>query len=382
MKNGNQKEQEIRIAVFGESGCGKTTLLSSFYSKQRSYAQDQEKDYYLLADDASQGRGLLRDFYRMKDEGLFPEGTDRFSEYSFSFFVSNFEEPSLKIRWYDYPGKWWTNTPSDTEELADQRKCLSCLLESHIGLLIVDGQKFLENGGAYIRTLFAQFFDEIKRQKQEINRRGMEVQNYPDQWIIALSKADLFPENYSAEDFQSQIIKEAHGSCKNLAEFLKGGQVTGQSNYKSYQFGSQYLLLSSAKARNGIIKDSSETLGLELIVPMTLNSSLRKVAEEAPKGALLGIAGGFLASISSLINLINKSDDFLPKKYQLITQLLDIIKVEEISKEGAGYMKRRQDEMIKKGRKIEAAVYAMQRELKRDNSKRLFYCDQIIRIDI
>jgi len=381
MKNGKQKQQEIRIAVFGENGCGKTTLLSSFYGKQKSRNQDQGKDYYLLANDTSKGYNLLRNFYRMKDEGVFPEGTKEFSEYSFSFFVGEFEDPSLQIRWYDYPGGWLTRTPSDEEEMEEKIKCFSSLLESHIGILIVDGQKLLESGGVYIRTLFSQFFNEVMLQKQAMKKQGLEVQNYPDQWIIALSKADLFPPTYSAVDFQYQIINEAHTVCKNIAKFLKNDQAEDLDTYKSYQFGSQYLLLSSAKAVNGVIEDSSETLGLELIVPMTLYSSMRKVLEEAPKGTFFGILGGFLDGVSSLMNLINKTDDFLPKKYQMITQLLEVIKIEEVLTESSSYMKKRQDEMIKKGKILEAAVYAIQLELKRNESKRLFHCDKAIRIE-
>lgn len=65
----------------------------------------------------------------------------------------------------------------------------------------------------------------------------------------------------------------------------------------------------------------------------------------------------------------------------MITQLLEVIKIEEVLTESSSYMKKRQDEMIKKGKNLEAAVYAIQQELKRNESKRLFHCDKAIRIE-
>ena len=57
------KVQEI--AVFGESGSGKTVLLSSFYGATQEPSFGSENSYLVIADDMAQSASLKQIYLRM-----------------------------------------------------------------------------------------------------------------------------------------------------------------------------------------------------------------------------------------------------------------------------------------------------------------------------
>jgi ABC-type dipeptide/oligopeptide/nickel transport system ATPase component len=61
------KVKEQNLAVFGESGSGKTVLLSSFYGAAQVPSFLAESLYQVLPDDTGQGMRLLQNYLKMRN---------------------------------------------------------------------------------------------------------------------------------------------------------------------------------------------------------------------------------------------------------------------------------------------------------------------------
>lgn len=117
----NKVAREQQIAVFGESGSGKTVLLSSFYGLALEQELAGTERFDLLAVDSAQGRRLHQNYLGMKKSASLPMG-DRFSSTSYAFTIKrkpgaaanakkNLKE-ELRLVWHDYPGEWFQQDPS------------------------------------------------------------------------------------------------------------------------------------------------------------------------------------------------------------------------------------------------------------------------------
>ncbi len=80
------RAQAREIAVFGESGSGKTVLLSSFYGGAIDPSISSENTYRVLADDTSQGARLKQNYLRMRNEAEAP-ATTKFKADPYSFTI-------------------------------------------------------------------------------------------------------------------------------------------------------------------------------------------------------------------------------------------------------------------------------------------------------
>src|SRR5690349_6621801 len=140
--------REQHIAVFGESGSGKTVLASSFFGPQQEKSSANEL-WDLVADDVSQGNRLYKNYVGMRDHATAPPAT-RFkaTTYSFSVKLKGTSEARAKSRpfdvlrlaWHDYPGEWFEETPSSDEEARRRIETFRSLLRSDVALPLVDGQ--------------------------------------------------------------------------------------------------------------------------------------------------------------------------------------------------------------------------------------------------
>ena len=136
------KHFDVRVGVFREQGAGKTSLLAAYYGNQRSDSWAEKHGYSLLAEDPGQGRQISANYFGLVKDKTFPAESFDFTEYRFSFDIRDPQNPQnplsyLRICWYDYPGKWWTDKPSDVEERETREAALHKLLTCHVGILSV-----------------------------------------------------------------------------------------------------------------------------------------------------------------------------------------------------------------------------------------------------
>lgn len=301
--------REQHIAVFGASGSGKTVLVSSFFgpTQEKSYSNDL---WDLVADDTGQGNRLYRNFVGMRDHATAPAPT-RFAATTYYFSVkfkaggnaAGKKRPfdALRLAWHDYPGEWFEESPS-SEEVANRRvDTFRSLLRSDVALLLVDGQKLLDYEGEeerYLKSLLTNFRQGILRLKEDLLAGEHRLVEFPRIWIMALSKADLFPD-WDVYSFRDLLIWKAAEHIDDLRSTLKDLVDTPEA----LSLGEDFMLLSSAKfglSSGGpelVEIDVTQRVGLDLILPVaSLLPLVRRVQwserMEIPRSVLDTLADG------------------------------------------------------------------------------------------
>lgn len=279
-----QRKLEQHIAVFGESGSGKTVLLSSFYgASQEAPSADAggadpdagRRLYDLVADDTTQGDRLLKNYYRMGSSAEVPAG-NRFRAEPYRFTLSLKSAPSsaerkampfeaLQLVWHDYPGEWFERSVSGPEEERRRVEAFRNLLVSDVALLLVDGQKLADTVGEeerYLKSLFHTLRTGLLRLKDDILVDGKEFVQFPRIWVVALSKADLHPDMDAAR-FRALVLEKAADELGQLRESIES-MVEGDD---ALAVGEDFLLLSSARFEPGRI-DVAQRIGVDLLLPL------------------------------------------------------------------------------------------------------------------
>ena len=224
--------REQHIAVFGESGSGKTVLVSSFFgpTQEGSYSNDL---WDLVADDTGQGNRLYQNYLGMRDHATAPLAT-RFAATTYYFSVklksgdnaASKKRPfdALRLAWHDYPGEWFEESPSSEEEANRRVDTFRSLLRSDVALFLVDGQKLLDYKGEeerYLKSLLTNFRQGVLRLKDDLLADEDRLVEFPRIWIMALSKADLFPD-WDVYSFRDLVIGKAAEHIDDLRATLEG----------------------------------------------------------------------------------------------------------------------------------------------------------------
>ena len=258
---------EQHIAVFGESGSGKTTLLSVFYGKQQSVRFVDESGYELLANDATQGNQLLSLYNKVRDDLI---QTNRLKSIRYEFAVRPATRDkkcknAIRLVWHDYPGEWLTEQKFGMEA-ERQKETFERLVKADVAYFLVDAQRLKDDGGKYLKKLFANFKDMLVRMHDEYAAQGkLPFHFFPRLWYICLSKADLLPD-WTVQKFK-QELEVANDEIANVERTLN----TFVSERRDVDFRSGHLLLSSLKVNPETLKIENweETKGVDAIVPLS-----------------------------------------------------------------------------------------------------------------
>ena len=272
--------REQHIAVFGERGSGKTVLASSFYGP--THEKSSSNDLWdLVADDTGLGNRLYRNYVGMRDYAKAPAPT-RFEAKTYYFSVKlkgggkakAKKRPfdTLRLGWHDYPGEWFEESPSSEEEANRRVDTFRSLLRSDVALLLVDGQRLLDNKGEeerYLKSLLTNVRQGLLRLKEDLLAGGGPLEEFPRIWIIALSKADLFPD-WDVHSFRDLVIWKADEHIDHLRETLQELVVAPEA----LSMGEDFMLLSSAKFElssagpEPVEIDVTKRVGIDLILPV------------------------------------------------------------------------------------------------------------------
>ncbi|MEV8143805.1 ATP/GTP-binding protein [Specibacter sp. NPDC078709] len=269
---------EQHIAVFGESGSGKTVMISSFYGAAQEPENLKKNLFHVVADRTGQGNRLHQNYLGMRDSSKLP-ATNQFSATSYSFSIKMKDGANenakatkgrpfdaLRLVWHDYPGQWFEQDVSGPEEAQRRIDTFKSLMSSDVALLMVDSQRLLDNAGEeelYLKSVLGNFRNGLLSMKGNLLVDGKPLIEFPRIWIMALSKSDLLP-NMDVFKFRDLLIEKASDELNELREVLAGLVEANEA----LSVGEDFVLLSSAKFGSDKI-EMTKRVGLELILPIS-----------------------------------------------------------------------------------------------------------------
>jgi hypothetical protein len=373
------KALEQHIAVFGESGSGKTVLVSSFYGATQESQFLRDSLFHVVADDIGQGSRLHRNYLGMKSSAQVPNAT-RFAATSHAFSVklkpgsareAGDARPfkALRLVWHDYPGEWFEQDVSGAEEAQRRIDTFRSLLRSDVALLLVDAQRLLDNAGEeerYLKSLFGNVRNGLLSLRDDLLDAGEPLVEFPRIWVLALSKSDLLPA-VDVFAFRDLLVEKASDDIDALRTVIAG--LVEASDALSV--GEDFALLSSARFESGKI-EVTERIGLDLILPLAAMLPLERHIDWTQAQQLPGrVAENLLGGVGPLVDVLFARLSRLPgplgwffgtagPSLQLVSQL------------AGDKLKEMNDEAREKGDNLKATLTGFQLDLDRGEERRIF----------
>jgi hypothetical protein len=307
---------EQHIAVFGESGSGKTVLLSSFYGATQESQYLKDSLFHVVADDIGQGSRLHRNYLGMKSSARVP-AANHFAATSYAFSVKLKPGPdseagpnALRLVWHDYPGEWFEQDVSGSEEEQRRVDTFRSLVRSDVALLLVDAQRLLDNAGEeerYLKSLFANLKNGLLSLRDDLLDDRKPLVEFPRIWVLALSKSDLLPD-LDVFAFRDLLIEKASDDIGLLREVI-ADMVEGR---EALSVGEDFALLSSARFEAGRI-ELADRVGLDLVLPLAAMLPLeRHIAWAESQQLPVQVAENLLGGITPLVDVLFKRLSTLP----------------------------------------------------------------------
>ncbi len=344
MKIPQLRYRDQRIAVFGESGSGKTVLLSSFYGSAQEPAVLGRSPFRITAEDPGQGNRLNKYYLGMKNEAAWPEAT-RFRPETYTFSVTmatpadakrKRQQPfdALRLTWFDYPGEWFEQNTAGYTEATSKAETFENLLRSDIAFLLVDGERLRRHAGEeakYLKSLLHNYRTGLLALQHRLTSTGAPLDRFPRIWILALTKTDLMGD-LDVYGFRDLVIENAADDLDELRKQI--GAFVGDADALSV--GEDFLLVSSAHFEPDRIA-VERRVGVDLILPLSAILPFERHVWWAQKKLLPGrIAQDLLGRADTLAHALLDGQRRLPMiitksaKLNKLTLLLGLIKPEHI----------------------------------------------------
>lgn len=279
-KKSHKRVEPQHIAVFGQSGSGKTVLLSSFYGSMQEDEKLKNYPFRVNAVNGTPGAILHGNYLGMKRSNKVPP-PNRFKVTNYAFSVpmkpgakAESQDASLLLLWDDYPGDWFEDGVSGPVEEKRRDETLRSLINADLAFVLVDAAQLLENKGEeerYLKGLFTSLRNTLTNFANAMDAKGKLLKKGPRTWILALSKADLIPE-MDVVEFRDLVIEKAYTDVEALKEQLRAMYESPEA----LSFGEEFLLLSSAKFKPGEI-DVSKQIGVDLILPLAASLPMKNL---------------------------------------------------------------------------------------------------------
>lgn len=368
-------EVSQELAVFGESGSGKTVLASSFYGRATDPDVNFAEEYSVTCTDASVRTVLHSNYLGMREDARAPR-RDTFKAVKYPFritltapdIVPVKERKKIDLVWHDYPGEWFGNSTSGETEERRRIETFRSLLQSDVALLLVDGDKLKSYEGEeerYLKHLVTNFRTSIQDLEEEILKDAKKLVNFPRIWVFALTKADLLPD-LTATAFRDLLVRKVPAEINELRSAL-GTFVQGNA----VSLGEDFVILSSAEFTPGEV-DTTKSVGLEVLVPLATLLPIERFAKwhelqilPIAKAAAAGNAFTTLAEIAP--GLMQKAVSIVgrwaPVKIPRVAEAALAAEAVNLASHGVGQLKKLEAEALEKKSYTRAAFIGMQKTL-------------------